>query len=117
MGILEVWRSAPLRALAVSLATIGLFNALIEAVVILYLTRSIGLEPGILGVVFAIGSIGFVVGAMLPARLVRDIGVGPTLALSIAVVGLSDLALPLAGKDVRWVAFAVGLGQFASVSA
>lgn len=111
-GIREVQRSVPLRALAVSLATIGLCNALIEAVAILYLTRSIGLEPGILGVVFAIGSVGFVVGATLPARLVRDIGVGPTLALSIAVVGLSDLALPLAGQDVRWVAVAVGLGQF-----
>lgn len=112
LGIRVVWRSAPLRALAVSLAAIGLGNAVIEAVAILYLTRSIGLEPGVLGVVFAIGSIGFIVGAMLPARLVRTIGVGPTLAGSIAVVGLSDLALPLAGQDVRWVALALGLGQF-----
>jgi predicted MFS family arabinose efflux permease len=111
-GIRAVGHSVPLRALAISLAAIGLFNALIEAVVILYLTRSIGLEPGILGVVFAIGSIGFVVGAMLPARLIRHFGVGPTLAGAIAVVGLSDLALPLAGQDVRWVALAVGLGQF-----
>jgi predicted MFS family arabinose efflux permease len=66
----------------------------------------------VLGVVFAVGSIGFLVGATLPARLVRGIGVGPTLAGSIAVVGLSDLLLPLAGQDVRWVALAVGLGQF-----
>jgi MFS family permease len=112
MGIREVGRSAPLRALAISLAAIGLFNALIETVVILYLTRTIGLAPGVLGVVFAVGSIGFLVGATLPARLVRGIGVGPTLAGSIAVVGLSDLILPLAGQDVRWVALAVGLGQF-----
>ncbi len=112
MGLHEIRHSAPLRALAVSLAAIGLFNALIEAVVILYLTRSIGLPPGVLGVVFAIGGAGFVVGALLPARLVRRMGVGPTLAVSIAVVGLSDLALPLAGHDVRWVAFAVGLGEF-----
>jgi MFS family permease len=111
MGIREVGNSAPLRALAVSLAAIGLFNAVIEAVVILYLVRSIGLAPGVLGVVFAIGSIGFIVGAMLPTRLVRNFGVGPTLAGSIAVVGLSDLAIPLAGQDVRWVALAVGLGQ------
>lgn len=112
MGLHLVGGNAYLRALAISLAAIGLSNAVIEAVGILYLTRAIGLAPGVLGVVFAIGSIGFVVGALLPARLVRALGVGPTLAVSIAVVGLSDLALPLAGMDVRWVAFAVGLGQF-----
>jgi MFS family permease len=112
MGVREVAGSAPLRALAVSLAAIGLFNALIEAVVILYLTRSIGLAPGVLGAVFAVGSAGFIVGALLPARLVHALGVGPTLALSIAVVGLSDLALPLAGPDVRWVTLAFGIGQF-----
>lgn len=111
-GMREVGRSAPLRALAISLAAIGLFNAMIEAVVILYLTRSVGLAPGVLGLVFAIGSAGFVVGALLPARLVLAIGVGPTLAWSIAVVGLSDLALPLVGHDVRWVAVAVAVGQF-----
>jgi MFS family permease len=112
MGVREVASSAPLRALAVSLAAIGLFNAMIEAVVILYLTRTIGLPPGVLGAIFAVGSIGFIVGAVLPARLVHALGVGPTLALSIAVVGLSDLALPLAGQDVRWVAVAFGVGQF-----
>lgn len=112
MGIHEVWRVAPLRALAVSLAAIGLFNALIEAVVILYLTRTIGLAPGLLGLVFTLGSAGFIAGAMLPARLVHRFGVGPTLAWSIAVVGLSDLAIPLSGQDVRWVALAVALGQF-----
>lgn len=111
-GLRYVWRSTPLRALAFSLAAIGLCNAMIEAVAILYLTRAIGLQPGILGVVFAVGSVGFIIGALLPERLVRGIGVGPTLAISIAVVGLSDLALPLAGQDVRWVALAVGLGQF-----
>lgn len=112
VGVQTVARSAPLRALAVSLAAIGLFNAMIEAVVILYLTRAVGLAPGVLGVVFAVGSIGFVVGAVLPARLVHRLGFGPTLAAAIAVVGISDLALPLAGQDVRWVALAVGLGQF-----
>ena len=58
------------------------------------------------------GSLGFIIGALLPARLVRTFGIGPTLAAAVAVVGLSDLALPLAGQDVWRVALAVGLGQF-----
>lgn len=112
MGLQLVGRNASLRALAVSLAAIGLANAVIEAVGILYLVRTIGLAPAVLGTVFAVGSLGFIVGALLPARLVRTFGIGPTLAAAIAVVGLSDLALPLSGHDVRWVALAVGLGQF-----
>lgn len=112
MGLQLVGRNTSLRALAVALAAIGMANAVIEAVGILYLVRTIGLAPAVLGAVFAVGSLGFIVGALLPARLVRSFGVGPTLAAAIAVVGLSDLALPLAGHDVRWVALAVGLGQF-----
>ena len=111
-GVREVVHSAPLRALAVTLAAIGLFNAMIEAVAILYLTRSIDLPPGLLGGIFAVGSIGFIIGAFLPARMVRRLGIGPTLAVAIAVVGLSDLALPLAGQDARAVAIAFGVGQF-----
>jgi hypothetical protein len=112
MGLQLVGRNASLRALAVALAAIGLANAVIEAVGILYLVRTIGLAPAVLGTVFAVGSFGFIVGALLPARLVRTFGIGPTMAAAVAVVGLSDLALPLAGYDVWRVALAVGLGQF-----
>jgi MFS family permease len=85
---------------------------MIETVAILYVARSIGLAPGLLGLVFAVGSVGFLVGAVLPARLVRRLGVGSTLAGAIAVVGLSDLLLSLAGQDIRRVALAFGIGQF-----
>jgi MFS family permease len=111
-GVRAIGRSAPLRALALTLAVVGLFNAVIEAVAILYLARSVGLAPGWLGLVFAVGSVGFVVGALIPTRLVARLGVGPTLAVAVAVVGLSDLLLPLSGQDVRWAALAFGVGQF-----
>jgi predicted MFS family arabinose efflux permease len=111
-GVRAVGRDPTIRALAVGWAAIDLFNAMLEAVVILYLTRSIGLPAGILGVVFAVGGVGFVVGALLPGRITSSIGVGPTMAAAVAVIGLSDLALPLAGHDLVAVALAVGFGQF-----
>jgi MFS family permease len=111
-GLRAVGRNPSIRALAFSSASIGLFNAMLEAVWILYLTRSIGMQPGVLGLVFSAGGVGFVIGALLPGRVTRRFGVGPSIALSIAVIGLSDLALPFAGHDLRFVIPAVALGQF-----
>lgn len=111
-GLGLVWRSPVLRSLALTGGALGLFNAMIEAVFILYLTRSIGMSPGLLGMVFAIGSAGFIVGALLPERIVRRFGVGPSLAIAILAVGVSDLALPLSGTAVARVAGAVAIGQF-----
>jgi MFS family permease len=111
-GLREVVREPSIRALAIGGAAIGLYNAMLEAVAILYLTRSIGMQPGILGLVFTAGSVGFVVGALLPNRVIHRFGIGPSIALSIAVIGLSDLALPLAGHNLLLVIPAVALGQF-----
>ncbi|MGH2535456.1 MAG: MFS transporter [Thermomicrobiales bacterium] len=111
-GMRIVVRTPTIRALAAGSALVGLFNAMLEAVFILYLTRTIGMSPGLLGLVFAAGSVGFVAGALLPGRIVGIVGVGPAMAIGIAILGLSDLALPLAGHDLVVVAIAVAIGQF-----
>jgi MFS family permease len=111
-GVHEVARTPAVRSIAVAAAAIGLFNAMIESVAILYLTRAVGMEPGLLGAILSAGGIGFIIGATLPERLIDRYGIGPTMAVAIAVVGISDLALPLAGSDVGRVAAAVAVGQF-----
>lgn len=111
-GVRRVWTDPGLRYLALTAALLGLFNAMIEAVFVLYLAREIGMSAGVLGFVFAIGSLGFMLGALLPDRVVRLFGPGPGLAIGIAVVGLSDVVLPLAGTDIRRVAVGVAIGQF-----
>jgi MFS family permease len=111
-GVREVGGKPAIRALAVGGAAVSLFNAMLEAVIILYLTRSIGLSAGVIGVVFAGGGVGLVVGALVPGRITRRFGLGPAMALGIAVVGLSDLAVPLAGRDVVIVSAAVAVGEF-----
>ncbi|MGH2558224.1 MAG: MFS transporter [Thermomicrobiales bacterium] len=111
-GIRIVGRTPAIRALAAGDALIGLFNAMLEAVWILYLTRTIGMDPALLGAVFAIGGVGFVAGALLPGRIVGVVGVGPAMAIGIAVIGLSDLALPLAGHNLVVVVIVTAVGQF-----
>lgn len=86
-----------LRALIASRALLNFFNAVLEAVFVLYIVRELGVESALIGVIFSIGSIGFVIGALLPVRLANRIGIGATMAVGIAVVALSDLIVPLAG--------------------
>lgn len=52
------------------------------------------------------------VGAIAPSSLVARLGIGRTLALSLIVIALGDIALPLSGERIWLVALAVGFGQF-----
>lgn len=56
-GIRFLLRSPFLRAITSSSAAFSLFNSLLEAIFVLYLTREIGVQPVLLGLIFALGSI------------------------------------------------------------
>jgi MFS family permease len=112
-GIRFLVNSPLLRALTSTSATLSLFNSLLEAILVLYLIRDIGIQPALLGVVFAVGSIGFVVGALLCGRLTTWMGVGRVLVMAPIAIGISDGLLPLAGVSSHAFAlFLVGFAQF-----
>ena len=95
-GLAVVAGDGRLRAVAGSRGLLGLFNAMLEAVVVLYLIREVGLSALAIGAVFAVGSVGFLVGAVLPERVAARIGTGPAMAAALALVAASDLAVVLA---------------------
>src|SRR6266498_2065837 len=78
-----------LRAIAGSLCTVNLFNAVFEAVALVYLTRDLALDPGLLGLIFASGSLGFLCGSLLQGVVDRRIGLGPTIVGGLLLVGIS----------------------------
>lgn len=96
-GLHVVFRDPRLRALAGGRSLLALFNAMLEAVVVLYLVRALGVGPALLGFIFSVGSAGFVVGALLPSRLAGRFGIGFAMIGGMMLVGLSDLLVPLAG--------------------
>ncbi len=96
-GLRQVFSERRMRALAGCLASLSLFNAIFEAVQILFLTRRVGLSAGWLGVIFAAGSVGFVLGALLADRLTRWIGLGTSMLYSVILLGVSDLLVPAMG--------------------
>ena len=95
VGLRLVATSSPLRAIAGCLASINLFNGLLEAVFVLYVTRVLGIGAGLLGLVFAAGSVGFLAGALIMDKVTVRLGLGATVTIGVAVAGVGDLLIPL----------------------
>jgi MFS family permease len=111
-GVTLILRHPLLRALAGCLATIGLFNAMLEAVALLFLTRQLGLTPGMLGVIFEAGNVGFLVGALLPERLTHSLGSGRALMVGLALFGMGDLIFALMAGPTFIVVTLLVIAQF-----
>ena len=116
-GIRFVAGSPIVRAALGATATINFFNFVFFALFILYATRELGVEPGVLGLVLGVGAAGGIIGAVFTARIARRIGIGPAFALGCILFPLPLLLVPAAsGPD--WVVlvclfaaeFGAGLG-------
>jgi MFS family permease len=96
-GIDVVFRSPLLWRIAGCTATSNLgSNMIFGAVFLVFAYRQLHLSAGVVGIVFAIGSVGSLVGAFLAGWVARRLGIGPTLGLTSAVGGLALLAIPIA---------------------
>ncbi|MDQ3694929.1 MAG: MFS transporter [Chloroflexota bacterium] len=111
-GLLVVFHDPRLRAIAGSRGVLGLFNAMLEAVFVLHIARSLGLSPALIGLVFAVGSIGFVIGSLLPSRLSVRFGLGPATIAAVALVGISDLLVSAAAGSLLVVVPLLIVAQF-----
>ncbi len=98
-----------LRAIAGCIGTLSLFNSVLETVFVLYLTRELGIGPGLLGLIFAGGSIGFLIGALLPGQVTRQFGLGLGIIGGLLLVGLSDLLIPLISGSTAIVVITITL--------
>jgi len=96
-GIDVVFRNPILWRIAACTATTNLgSNMVFGAVFLVFAYRQLHLSAAVVGVVFALGSVGALAGAFLAGRVARTLGIGPTLGVTIIVGGLALLATPLA---------------------
>jgi MFS family permease len=91
-----IWRSRIVRASLASAATINLFNFMFFALFYLYASRSLGVPPGVLGLVLGAGAAGGVIGSVVTGRLANRAGVGWAYVAGSVLFPLPLILVPLA---------------------
>jgi MFS family permease len=114
--ILDGWkrvaRDAVLRPLVICGAAHNICSTAIVAVYVLYLTRSLGVTPTLLGAILVAGGLGATLGSLVASRLTARIGIGPALIWSQALTGIARLLIPLADGPLLVVALVLALSEF-----
>jgi MFS family permease len=96
-GLAVVIGNPLLRSIAGCTATSNLFGNAMQAIYVLYVTRELGLQPAVIGLIYAISGPGALLGAVAAGALAKRFGLGATIMASIAVSELVNLLIPLAG--------------------
>ena len=104
-GVRFIATNAIVRAALGATATINFFNFVFFALFILYATRTLGVEPGELGLVLGAGAVGGVIGAVVTGRIAGRIGIGPAFAVGCLLFPAPLLLVPLADGPT-WVILA-----------
>ncbi len=93
-GVRFVARNAVLRAVLLGAATLNLFNYIFAALFVLYVTTSLHVSPGTLGVIIGLGAAGGLLGAVLTGRVSRRIGIGPAAILGFVLFPAPLILIP-----------------------
>ena len=104
-GLRYVLGNRYLRGIAASTATSNFFSNVALATFIVYAVRDLGLTPLEIGVIFGLGNVGAIIGALVAERISRRFGVGPTIvgATLLGAPGLLLLALAPAAFPVPFL--------------
>jgi len=94
-GLRIVSHQPLLRPVIACTAAINLFWSMMGAIYVLYATRTLGIQPGVLGAIFTVGSVGLVVGAVFAGGITRRLGPGPTIIAGAVAMACGKMLIPL----------------------
>lgn len=95
-GLRETWRQPVVRSLAVANLMLAFTSRMVGVSILLYLTREADYNPGVLGVIFAIGGAGSVAGAIIAGR--SRAGFGPSITVALLLVSLGTAFVPMVSE-------------------
>jgi MFS family permease len=87
-----------LRWIAASTALFNFFGNVMFSIFLVYAVRQLGLSAGTIGVIFAVGNVGPLIGALTTNRVAAKIGVGPAIVAG-AATGIAAILVPLAPES------------------
>ena len=95
-------------------ATVNFFTFALNAIIILYATRSLSVRPAALGLVLGVGAVGGVLGALVAGRVTRRIGIGPTFIAGCVLFPAPLVLIPAAGGPHTLVLACLVAAEFGS---
>jgi len=95
-GLRVVIETPTLRVLVGASAIFNLFDSALMGVYVLFITRGLGLPPAVVGVVFTVGGVGGLCGALGAGWLATHLGLGRTLVGGVLLAGVAELCIALA---------------------
>jgi predicted MFS family arabinose efflux permease len=106
-----------LRKIAGCTGSFNLCSSATFALEILFLVRSVHLSPGGIGLLFSIGSVGALLGALAGGRISKRLGQARTIWVAAVIEAPAGLLLPLTHHDWRLglTALGMGVGTFGGV--
>ncbi len=107
-GLKWVLDSKYLRAIAACTGSANFFGNIAFTVFILYAVRVVHLSAIQVGIAFAAGSVGAILGALVIGRIQNAIGVGRAIVANAVLFSVGGLALPLAPKSAAVAVFVAG---------
>jgi len=84
------------RPIILFVAVSNLFVNMLFAIYLVYAVRVLDLSATTIGLIFSIGSVGSLIGALTANRVARTLGIGPGLIIVATTGGLGLLLIPLA---------------------
>jgi MFS family permease len=99
-GLAWVLGNPYLRTVSSSTATFNLFGSMFFTILTIYIVRELEMSVAVMGIIFAIGQIGYMLGAVFARRVAARVGVGRSILLG-AALGIANLLVPLAPQDAN----------------
>jgi MFS family permease len=113
-GLRFVWHTPLLRAFAIQTALWQWFNHMLQAVLVLYATRTLGLTPAQMGVCFMLSGAGSLIAALTAEHLGARFGTGPMVGWGFVATAVGALGFTVLHADY-WpmLGFALAQGLYA----
>ena len=112
VGVQTIVQHPILRSFITSLAAFNFFSYMIRALYVLYVIRALGISPAVLGLIYAVGSVGFLIGAYFASAVAQRFGTGPTIIWGAGVSNAAYLLIVVASGSVLSIALVLIAAQF-----
>jgi predicted MFS family arabinose efflux permease len=113
-GIRFLVRDPRLRVVAAYMGAGNFGDAMVEAVAIVFLVRTVKVGPGLAGILVATMGVGGVLGAMLATRIGLRLGTGRGMLVCAAVTSPFMLLIPATSRGAGLALFAIGTIVYAT---